>query len=179
MRKATGWLTLALRRFPHPTIAAVNGVATGAGLSLALGCDIRVAAKSAKFSAIFVRRAIVPDYGCTYLLPKIVGMARALELMYTGNIIDAETALSIGLISRIVPDNAIMTRSFDLAKSIAMGPPITIELIKKTAYLSEENTLDNQMLLENHANSIVFRTEDYKEGVQSFLDKREPLFRGV
>ena len=156
----------------------MNGVAAGAGLSLALGCDIRIAADSARFSAIFVRRGLVADYGCTYLLPRAVGMACALEMMYTGDIIDAREALNMGLVSRVVPGGDLMSVAQDLAQRIAQEPPITIELIKKVSYRGLENTLENQMLLEGEAGGIARNTEDYQEGVRSFLEGREPVFKG-
>ncbi|MBI4311229.1 MAG: enoyl-CoA hydratase/isomerase family protein [Chloroflexi bacterium] len=178
VRKPMGWPALRLYRFPVPTIAAVNGVAAGAGLSLALACDLRIAAESARFTSVFVRRALVPDYGCTYLLPRLVGMEKALEMMYTGDILDAWEALRIGLVGRVVPDAELMAAALGLAGRLAQGPPITLELIKKTAFRGLENTLEDQMLLESQAQAIAQDTEDYREGVRSFLEKRPPRFTG-
>ncbi|MBI2170769.1 MAG: enoyl-CoA hydratase/isomerase family protein [Chloroflexi bacterium] len=178
VRKPLGWPALRLHRFPKPTIAAVNGVAAGAGLSLAMACDLRIAGESARFSSIFVRRALAPDYGCTYLLPRLVGMEKALEMMYTGDIIDAQEALRIGLVGRVVPDSELMSTAIGLAERLAQGPPITIELIKRVAYRSLANTLEDQMLLESQAQAVAQETEDYREGVRSFLEKRPPQFKG-
>ncbi|MBI4298195.1 MAG: enoyl-CoA hydratase/isomerase family protein [Chloroflexi bacterium] len=178
IRKPLGWQTFLLHRFPRPTIAAVNGVAAGAGLSFALACDIRIASESARFSAIFVRRAIVADYGCTYLLPRIVGLSSALELMYTGDIIGAREAERIGLVSRVVPDTELMSTAKELAQKLANGPSLTQEMIKRLTYEGLQRTLLDQLQLEESGNNILQDTEDSKEGIRSFLEKREPVYWG-
>lgn len=178
IRRPLGWQTVLLYRFPRPTIAAVNGPATGLGLSLAMACDIRIAAQSARFSAIFVRRAIVADNGCTYLLPRIVGMSRALELMYSGDIIDSAEAERIGLVSRVAPDESLMESCMELAKRLAAGPTLIQEMVKRLAYDGLNRTLEDQMLMESQSGDIAAITEDRKEGIHSFLEKREPVFRG-
>ena len=173
-----GFPSLLLQQFPRPTIAAVNGAAVGAGFGLALACDIRLAAHSARFSAIFAKRALSPDYGCTQLLPLAVGMSRAMELMYTGDIIDAEEAYRIGLVSDTVPDDELSERAMDLAQKLASGPSVAHGLTKKLAYSSFSHTLEEQLWLEAQASQTSGITEDRAEGIRAFLERREPVFSG-
>ena len=161
-----------------PTIAAVNGVAVGAGFSLAMACDIRVASDAARFSAIFVKRAIVADTGCTWFLPRLVGMERALELMYTGRMVGAEEALKIGLVSEVAPADQFGNRVTALATEIARGPSLAIELNKRLAQEAFSRTLEEQIELEEYLQGITHKSEDAVEGRKSFLEKREPVFKG-
>ncbi len=173
-----GYHSMLLQEFPRPTIAAVNGAAVGAGFSLALACDIRIAAKSARFSAIFAKRALTPDYGCTQTLPSIVGMPRALELMYSGDIIGAEEADRIGLVNRVVPDDELAETAMDLAQKLAAGPSVIHGLTKKLAYSSGSRTLEEQLWLEGQTSIVSSTTEDRAEGIQAFRERREPKFVG-
>ena len=161
-----------------PTIAAVNGASVGAGFSLALACDIRIASEAARFSAIFVKRAIVADTGATWFLPRIIGMEQALKLLYTGRIIPADEALRIGLVSEVVPADQLESASTALAREIATGPSVAIELMKRLAHESLANPLHVQIEQEQFLQQITQRTEDVKEGRLSFLEKREPIFQG-
>jgi len=164
---------------PVPTIAAVNGAAAGAGLSLCLACDIRIASETARFSAIWSRRGLLADFGATYLLPRIVGMAKGLELMYTGDIIDAAEALRIGLVSEVLPADDLMPRALSLAERLAQGPPIALELVKRLAYRQWLAELDGHVRLEeSYQRTRTMDSADAQEGVQAFLDKREPHFQG-
>jgi 2-(1,2-epoxy-1,2-dihydrophenyl)acetyl-CoA isomerase len=163
---------------PKPTIAAVNGVAAGGGLSLCLACDIRIASQEARFSAIWSRRALVPDFGCSHLLPRIVGMSKALELMYTGQVIDAEEALAIGLVSQVVAADELMSTVMALAERIAKGPPMAIELAKRLAYRGWRQEVEAQSEYEEYLQRLCIESEDAREGVLSFLEKREPMFKG-
>ena len=176
-----GVLALAgeLRDLDRPTIAAVNGVAAGAGFSHALACDIRIASDQARFSQLFVKRGLIPDAGSTYFLTKLVGTAKACELMYTGDMINAAEAEKLGIVNKVVPHDELMNETMALAKRIANGPPLTIELIKRAIYKgAEETDLWHQIHYEGHLQSLVVATEDFKEGVTSFLEKREPKFMG-
>jgi len=172
------WL-LPLRNLGKPTIAAVNGIAAGIGWTLALLCDIIIASDQSRFSAIWVKRALIPDGGATYLIPQIVGTKKALELMLTGDIIDATEAERLALVNRVVPHDDLMKVVKELAGKIAKGPPITIELTKRAVYKSLQNDLESQLDFESYAQNICRGTEDHREGVTAFLEKREPVFRGV
>jgi 2-(1,2-epoxy-1,2-dihydrophenyl)acetyl-CoA isomerase len=176
-----GVLTLSyeLRSLDRPTIAAVNGVAAGAGFGIALACDIRIASDQARFSQIFVKRGLIPDAGSTYFLTKLVGTAKACELMYTGDMINAAEAERLGIVNKVVPHDELMNETMALAKRIASGPPLTIELIKRAIYKGfTENDVWHQIHYEWHLQSLAIATEDFKEGVMSFLEKRDPKFMG-
>ena len=169
---------LQLQNFEKPTVAAVNGPAIGAGLSIALACDIRIASDRARFSQIFIRRGLVPDSGSTYFLPNVVGMARACEMVFTGDILDAEQARDYGLVSRVVPHDELMSEVRGLASKIAAGPPIAMKLAKRALYRGATNDLPSALEFEGYMQGICFTTEDFKEGVAAFLEKREPEFKG-
>src|SRR5687768_519394 len=169
---------LAMRDAPQPIIAAINGAAAGAGMNLALGCDIRIASTAAKFSQAFVRRGLHPDWGGTYFLPRAVGMARAAELIFTGDVIDAAEALRIGLVSRVVSPEELMPAALELARKIASGPPVAIRLAKRAIYKNAESDLRSALEFETFAQNACFDTEDAREGIRAFVDKRAPVFKG-
>lgn len=170
--------TLQLQNFEKPTIAAVNGHAVGAGLSLALACDIKIASDRARFSQIFIKRGLVPDTGSTYFLPRLVGMARACEMAFTGDILDAEQAKEYGLVSRVVPHDELMGVVRELAAKIAAGPPIAMKLAKRALNRGATSDLASALEFEGYMQGICFGTEDFKEGMAAFLEKREPGFKG-
>jgi 2-(1,2-epoxy-1,2-dihydrophenyl)acetyl-CoA isomerase len=163
---------------PKPSIAAVNGVAAGGGLSLCLACDIRIASEEARFSAVWSRRALVPDFGCSHLLPRIIGMSKALELMYTGRMVDAQEALAIGLVGQVAAADELMPTAMALAERIAKGPPMAIELAKRLAYRGWRQEMKDQSEYEEYLQRLCIESEDAQEGVRSFLEKREPVFKG-
>src|SRR5687768_4843889 len=169
---------LLMRDSPKPLIAAVNGAAAGAGMNLALACDIRIASTAARFSQAFVRRGLHPDWGGTYFLPRAVGMARAAELIFTGDVIDAAEALRIGLVSRVVSPEELMPAAQELARKIAAGPPVAIRLAKRAIYKNAESDLRSALEFETFAQNACFDTEDAREGIRAFVDKRAPVFRG-
>ena len=169
---------LAMRESPQPIIAAINGAAAGAGMNLALGCDMRIASTAAKFSQAFVKRGLHPDWGGTYFLPRLVGMARACELTFTGDVVDAAEALRIGLVSQVVAPEELMPTVQALARKIAAGPPVAIRLAKRALYRNAESGLREALEFETFAQNACFETEDAREGIRAFVEKRPPSFRG-
>ncbi len=171
-------LTGALVALRKPTIAALPGAAAGAGLSLALACDIRIAAKSAFVSTGYVRVGLSGDYGIAWLLTRAVGSARARELMFTGERVDAERCERIGLVNRVVEDALLHEEAFALAKALADGPRVAISNIKDN--LDDALHVDYPTALHREAERLVrcSRTADHKEAVAAFVEKRKPAFRG-
>jgi len=174
-----GWLALSLRNFPKPSIAAVNGLAVGAGLAIALLCDIRIAAESARFSSIFIQRALIPDTGATFYLPRAVGTSRAFEMMYTGDMVDAKESERIGLVSRVVPDEDLTKTARELAARIAKMAPLTLEMTKRAVLEAVDGSdFAAQLVYESLGQNVVAQSEDAREAIQAFLEKREPQFKG-
>ncbi|EMO0524949.1 2-(1,2-epoxy-1,2-dihydrophenyl)acetyl-CoA isomerase PaaG [Acinetobacter baumannii] len=163
---------------PKPVICAVNGVAAGAGTNIALACDLVIAAKSANFVQAFCRLGLVPDSAGTWFLPRAVGHARAMGLTLLGDKLPAETAKEWGMIWDVVEDAELKTKVTELAERLAKQPTFGLSLIKKAIHQSSNNTFDEQMLLERDLQRIAGRSEDYREGVQAFMNKREPNFKG-
>ena len=172
-------VALQMRRLEKPIIGAINGTTAGGGYGIALACDIRIASDRAEFIQVFVRRGLVPDVGSTFFLPKLLGTEKALELMLTGDVIDAENAVALGLVSRLVPHEELMNESLKLAGRIANGPPIAMGLTKRAVYQGAVSAdLSTHLDFELSMNHLCFPTEDFKEGVASFLEKRPPRFQG-
>ena len=169
---------LAMRDCPKPVIAAVNGAAAGAGMNLALACDIRIASSAAKFSQAFVKRGLAPDWGGSYFLPRAVGLAKACELIFAGESIDAAEALRLGIVNAVVAPEELMAETCKLARKIAAGPPVAIQLAKRAIYHNQEVDLRAALEFETFAQGICKDTEDAKEGVKAFVEKRAPVFRG-
>jgi enoyl-CoA hydratase/carnithine racemase len=178
--QATGWPVADIfPRLLKPTIAAVNGPCVGAGLAIALSCDIRMASETARFGVAQVARALVPDFGLTYYLPLAAGMSNALELMYTAELIDAAEALRIGLVSRVVPPDDLMKISRELADRIAQQAPLAVELTKKMVWRGLFDRLARQLDLETDSIRICRQSEDHRESVKAFLEKKPlPKFKG-
>jgi 2-(1,2-epoxy-1,2-dihydrophenyl)acetyl-CoA isomerase len=173
-----GPYVIQLRKLEKPTICALNGVAVGVGISLALACDIRIASENASIRPMWVRTAITPDAGATYALPRIMGTAKALEKLFTGEAIDAQEAERLGLVNSVVTQDELITAAHELAAKIAKGPPIAIELIKRAVYEGIERDFDSQTYYETYVGKITELSEDHHEGIQAFKEKREPDFKG-
>jgi 2-(1,2-epoxy-1,2-dihydrophenyl)acetyl-CoA isomerase len=168
----------ALHRLPKPSVAAVDGVAVGAGMNLALGCDIIVATERAQFAEVFVKRGLTLDFGGTWLLPRLIGMARARELALTGRTVGAVEALEIGLVSRVV-DTAELEETVDnLATELAAGAPFAQRFIKTGLSRSLDMTFEQAISYEDQAQATLLASDDLREGVAAFLEKRDPDFRG-
>lgn len=161
-----------------PYIAAVNGAAVGAGMDMASMCDIRFAVDTARFGMTYVRMGIIPGDGGCYYLPRIVGMAKALDLVWTGRIMDASEALDMGYVSAVVPADDLMQHTREYALKLAKGPSVAIQQMKRLAYRSQELSVDSALDLAQQAMFVAQSTEDAIEGPKSFAEKREPQFKG-
>jgi 2-(1,2-epoxy-1,2-dihydrophenyl)acetyl-CoA isomerase len=166
-----------MRRLEKPVIAAVNGVAAGAGLSLALAADLRIASDSASFCQAFVRIGLVPDAGGTFYLPRLIGLGRAMEMAMLGDSIDAQEALRIGLVNRVVDHSVLGSAAAELASRLAKGPR-SVGLIKQVLHQSFENDFAAQFAAEERAQMAALGSDDFREGVTAFLEKRPPAFSG-
>lgn len=173
-----GEAAMALHRLTKPTVALVDGIAAGAGMNLALGCDLVIATTRARFSEIFVQRGLTVDFGGSWLLPRIVGLQRAKELSLTGRIIDAEEALGIGLVLEVIEPSTVDQRMEDLTSSLATGAPVAQMFAKENLNHSFQFDFAQALAAEGQAQSICLESEDAVEGVTAFLDKRPPTFRG-
>ncbi len=162
----------------RPTIAAVDGAAAGFGCDLALACDVRWLSDRAIFGEIFVKRGLMPDGGGTWLLPRIVGLGRALEIMYTGDRIAADEALRIGLANRVVPAAELAARVGEFADRLAAGPPLVYRAIKRAVYASADGDLAAALEREAKGQIELLASRDFGEGIAAFLGKREPKFQG-
>ena len=167
-----------LRNIEKPVVCAVNGVAAGAGANIALACDITVAAESASFIQAFSKIGLIPDSGGTYFLPRIVGRQKATALMMLGEKVDAKEAERLVMIYRFFPDGALEKEALQLAVQLAAMPTIGLGLTKRALNYSLNNDLEKQLAIENQLQTSAGRTADYKEGVQAFLEKRKPVFKG-
>jgi 2-(1,2-epoxy-1,2-dihydrophenyl)acetyl-CoA isomerase len=167
-----------IREMEKPVIAAVNGVAAGAGCSLALACDLRIASEQASFIEVFINVGLVPDSGSTFTLPRLVGMGKAMELCWTGQKVDAQEALRLGLVNKVVPPDALVGEANALAAKIASLPARAIGLTKRLLNQSLNNDLAAQLEAEAFAQETAGRTEDHYEGVVAFIEKRKPQFKG-
>ena len=169
---------LRMRMIPQPVIAAVNGAAAGAGMNVALAADIRIAAEEAVFGQNFSRVGLFPDYGGTYFLPQLVGPSKAAEMFYTGDMIDAQTALKLGSLNRVVPGAQLEGEVRAFAAKIAAGPPIAIRAVKQTLFGSGKDALGKALEAEVQLQMRCFASDDCLEGIHAFFEKRAPKFQG-
>ena len=174
---AGGDVILGIATLAKPVIAAINGVAAGAGCNLALACDYRIAAETAKLSESFVRIGLHPDWGGTWLLPRLVGRSKAMEILMTGRMVDAAEALAIGMVDRVASDLAAAVE--ELARALAAAPPLALAEIKRALLASETNDLRSQIELESEHQLACFRSGDAAEGMAAFFEKRTPRFSGA
>ncbi len=171
-------IPFALEALDKPVITAINGAATGAGMDLALMTDLRIAGESARLGETYVKVGLVPGAGGAWLLPRLVGVAKALELFWTGELIDANEALRIGLVNRVVPDAELMTTTRTLAEKIAAAPPLSVRYIKRAVYQGLESDLRTALDLISSHYAVVTASDDHREAVAAFLEKRKPKFTG-
>lgn len=167
-----------IRAIEKPIIASINGVAAGAGANIALACDITVAADTASFIQAFSKIGLIPDSGGTYTLPRIIGMQKASALMMLGDKISANEAEKIGMIYKVVPHEELEATTRAIAEKLAQMPTIGLGLTKRALNKTWSNTLDQQLEVEDELQYIAGKTEDYSEGVNAFLEKRKPEFKG-
>jgi 2-(1,2-epoxy-1,2-dihydrophenyl)acetyl-CoA isomerase len=178
LRNRTNPTILAMRSLPKPIIARVHGAAAGVGCNYALACDVIIASTQAKFGQLFVKIGLMPDGGGTYFLPRLVGYAKAFELMATGDLLDAEEALRIGLINRVVPIEELDSTVNQMAARFASAPAIALANIKVGLNLGERTDLATALDFEAVHQAACFRSQDFAEGVKAFLEKRKPVFQG-
>lgn len=161
-----------------PVIAAVNGPAVGWGMDLTLFADIRIASQNAKFGELFIKRGLVADIGGLWRLPRVVGPSKAAELLFTGDVISADEALAIGLVSKVVPPEELLSAANDIARKIAANPPIAMRYMKEGLRKSLNGTMAEMGEYVGNSLAYLFTTEDHKEGAMAFVERREPVFRG-
>jgi 2-(1,2-epoxy-1,2-dihydrophenyl)acetyl-CoA isomerase len=176
--RALADVALRLHRFPKPTIAKVGGVAAGAGMSMAIGCDLVVASESARFSQIFSRRGLSVDFGASWLLPRLIGLHRAKELAFFADILSAAEAAEFGVVNRVVPDDELDSFVDDWAARLAAGPPLALSMTKTMLNNSFGLSMDQALEEESRSQAVNFGTADTLEAITAFAQKREPKFQG-
>ncbi|MBF6613222.1 MAG: enoyl-CoA hydratase/isomerase family protein [Chloroflexi bacterium] len=178
LRQRYNPIILKMRNMDKPVLGAINGVAAGAGCSLALACDMRIASEKARFIEVFVRVGLVPDSGSSFFLPRLVGTGKAFEMAFLGDEVGAEEALRLGLVNRVFPPEELEPATRELALRLAKGPTKAIGLAKRAINRALIMDLDQLLDYEVHAQEIAGATEDYQEGVAAFMEKRTPNFSG-
>ena len=172
------FVPLRLHELQKPSIAAVNGYAMGLGMGIALSCDIRIASENARMSETFIRRGLIPADGSCWQLPRMIGLGETMLLQYTGAVLDAQECLRLGIVNRVVEHGELMDRTLDLARQIADGPTYSMALIKKLVQRSLQVGFAESLRLAGPAQTLARQTEDHKEGVRAFVEKRTPRYVG-
>ncbi|MDY6842489.1 MAG: enoyl-CoA hydratase [Thermodesulfobacteriota bacterium] len=167
-----------IHNLEKPVIASINGLAVGGGLDLACACDIRISSDKARFAEVFIRRGLIPAGGGIYFLPRLLGIDKACELIFSGDMIDAMEALRIGLVTRVVPHEDLELATMEFAFKLGKGPPLALREAKKALYKSFEMSFDETMEYVKGVVDVLKQTEDHKEGAKAFVEKREALFIG-
>ena len=172
-------IVLSMRQSPQPLIAAIRGPAVGAGFSVCMACDVRIASQSARFNAAFIRIGLSGgDMGSTYFLPRLIGFSRAAELLYTGRFIDAATAERIGFVSKVVPDEQVDTAAMELAKEMVQNSPFGLRMTKELLNMNiDAPSMESAVQLENRSQTLCGFTDDAKEAQRAFFEKRTPQFK--
>ncbi len=169
---------LVLHRMDKPVICALNGAAAGYGMDMALGCDIRIASDRAKLGAVFVRRGVLPESGGTWYLPRLVGWAKAAEIAFMGDVLDAERSLELGLVNRVVPHDQLMDEVATMAARIASNAPYSVQATKRMMRLGMDETFETAVDHTYLQLRPMFGSEDFREGMSAFLERRDPSFQG-
>lgn len=178
IRRRYNPIVLKLRRMEKPIIAAVNGVAAGAGASLAFACDLRIVADNATFVQSFTKVGLVPDSGATFVLPRLIGLTKAYELMISADKIDAAKAMDLGLVNKVVPLGQLMPEALEMAAKLAKGPTKAFGLTKRAVNKAIFPDLEELLEYEAHLQEIAGRSDDFQEGVKAFIEKRQPAYSG-
>jgi enoyl-CoA hydratase/carnithine racemase len=178
MRKYFHGMIRAVRRVEKPVVALVDGAAVGYGADLAFTCDLRLGTERTRFGEVFVKRGLMPDGGGTFTLPRLVGVGKALELMFTGDMVTADEALRIGLVNKLLPSAEAEAQTWAFAKRLAAGPPLVHAWIKRAVYAGLEAGFDAALENEVKGQMQLLRSKDFFEGVSAFFQKRDPKFIG-
>jgi len=178
IQDSLSWIPQIMRNMRQPIIASLNGAAAGGGFTVALACDIRIASEEARLVAPFLRVGLVPELGSTYNLPRLIGIAKACELIFTGKAVTAKEAKEIGLVNEVVPKDELAGFTWKMATEIAQMAPMPLQLAKRALYQGLDSQLAVQVQFEQLSQSTCFKSEDYREGMKAFLEKRNPVFKG-
>lgn len=171
-------IILTLEDLDKPVLAAINGAAMGAGLDMAIMCDLRVCSDRAKLAESYILLGLVPGDGGAYFLPRLVGIAKALELLFTGDVLSPQEALEIGLVNRVVPHDRLMEETMVLAEKISSKPPLAIRMMKRSVYQSQMSNLRTHLDYISSQLALLSETQDHQEAARAFLEKRKPTFAG-
>jgi len=171
-------LVLILEDLDKPVIAAINGAAMGAGMDMAIMCDIRICSDRARLAESYINMGLVPGDGGAYFLPRLVGVSKALELLLTGDVINPEEALKLGIVNRVVPHDNLMAEAFHMAEKIAQKPPMAVRMMKRAVYQAQSSSLCSHLDYISSQLALLSETKDHVEAVRAFLEKRKPIFTG-